>query len=133
MKVAYIQYASLKMTCVFVETFPLLFCFSVITAAQKTQTQLQKIRKRSCTAFRKLICVQPSALWKKPSASSEETFWFSEEAFQFAVQAAPQTHFRKMFRMSASFFWCVPMLEGNILEDQRINEGCSAWRHNLWR
>ena len=43
--------------------------------------------------------------------SSEEAFRFFgrnlrflEEAFQFAVGAAPQTHFGKVFRMSASFF-----------------------------
>jgi len=39
------------------ETFPLLFCFSITNTARKTQMQLQKIHKRSCTAFRKLMCV----------------------------------------------------------------------------
>ena len=66
---------------VFAETFPLLFCFSVTNAARKTQTQLRKtqaqlwktqtqprkIRKLSCTVFRKTMCVQTQR-------SLEETF-----------------------------------------------------------
>jgi len=79
--------------------------FSLLTRLGKTQTQLRKmqtqprkIRKWSCTAFRKLMCVQTQR-------SSEEAFWFAEEAFQFAAGAAPQTQFGKAFRMSASFFW----------------------------
>ena len=60
------------------------------------------IHKRSCTAFRKLICVQTqrsseesfrffgkklSDSQKKPSDSSEKTFRFSEEAFRFSEKA----------------------------------------------
>ena len=67
--------------CTFVETFPLLFCFAITNAARKKQTQLwktqmhlRKIHKRSCTAFRKLMCVQTQR-------SSEEAFnsWKSSD------------------------------------------------------
>ena len=78
------------------------------TQLRKTQTQLRKILKWSCSAFRKLVCI-----WTQHS--SEEALWFLKEAYRFAaeavrfsVQAAPQTHFGKTFRMLASFFWRVP-------------------------
>jgi len=41
---------------------------------------------------------------EEASASLEETFRFSEEAFWFAVQLH-RKHFRKMFQMSASLFF----------------------------
>ena len=43
--------------------------------------------------FRNLYVYEPSAVWKKPSMSSEE-------AFRFAALAAPLTHFGKTLRMS---------------------------------
>ena len=66
--------------------------------------------------FGNLCVYKPSALQKKPSMSSEETLLFLEEVFQFAeafwfvVQAVPQMHFGKTFRMSPSFFWHVPFV-----------------------
>ena len=57
-----VWYASLKMTYI---------CryLSVTNAAWKTQTQIRKICKQSCTPFQKLMCVQTQR-------SSEEAFHF---------------------------------------------------------
>ena len=74
--------------------------FSLQMQLQKTQTQLRKIGKRSCTAFRKVMCVWTQSSSEEASMSSEETFQFSEEAFRFA----PQTQFGTTFRTSASYF-----------------------------
>jgi len=73
----------------------LLLCFFVITNSAPEDTNApRKIHKRSCTAFRKLMCIRTQCSWKKPSASSEETFRFSEEAFQFA-HSCPANAFQK--------------------------------------
>ena len=92
---------------------------SVTNAARKTQTQLwktqtrpRKIHKRSCTAFRKPMCVRTQRsseeafrFFGRNLRFSEEAFRFAEEAFQFAARAAPQTHFGKAFlNISVIFF-----------------------------
>ena len=46
------------------------------------------------------LCVHLSTLQKKPYASSEETFWFLEEAFQFAVR---HYFWRVLYLQLASF------------------------------
>ena len=113
-----LQYAYLKWRA-FAETFPLLFCFSVINTARKTQTQLwktqtqpRKICKWSCTAFQKPMCVQTQRsseeafqFFGRNLRFPEGAFRFAEEVFQFAAGAAPQTQFWKAFQMSASFFF----------------------------
>jgi len=80
--------------------FPLLFCSAVTNAAQKTQTQLRKIRKQSCTVFGNLCVYKPSAPQKKPSARN---LIFGRSLPICGASCATNT-FCKTFQMSASFF-----------------------------
>jgi len=63
----HLWYASIRMMCVCGNHFHCCTAFPL-------QAQLWKIRKQSCTAFWKLMCV-----WAQ--CSSKETFRFLEEAF----------------------------------------------------
>jgi len=50
------------------------------------------------------MCVQTLLSSEEAFRFFKKNLRFPEEAFQFEVGAAPQTHFGKAFRMSASFF-----------------------------
>ena len=86
----------------FAETFLLLFCFSVTHVAWKTQTQLRKICKQSCTMFQKLMCA-------RTQRSSEEAFHVFERnltilrrSLPICGRDVPQMHFGKVFQIAAS-------------------------------
>ena len=105
----------------FSATILLLFYFAIASTSRKTQTQLQKIRKRSSTAFRKLMCV-------RTQHSSVEAFHFfgrnlpilgrnlpiCRRSLRFAAQAVPQKNVPNVSVIF--FFWCVPykMFASNI-------------------
>lgn len=101
-----IRYSLIKMTCVCRNYF----CYC---AALLLQMQLRKIRKWSCTAFQKLICV-----WTQ--CSSEVAFRFFRKNCLIIERSLPiwavlQTYFIKNFRMSTSFsFWRVPYMYQHI-------------------
>jgi len=97
-----------KMTCICENHFCYYFALLLQTRLRKTQKQLQKIHKRSCTAFWKLMCVQTQR-------SSEEAFHFFgrnlpilRKSLLNCSRAALPTHFRKTVQMLALFVLSIP-------------------------
>ena len=83
---------------------------------QKTQKQLQKICKQSCTTFWKLMGDQTQH-------SSEEAFRFFRRSLPILGRILPicsagalQTHFRKHSKCWCQVFWCVPYICNYILD-----------------
>ena len=59
-------------------------------------------------AFQNHVCRNPVLFAKNPSASSEDTFWFSKEAFLICSEASPQTHLEKCSKGWRHDLRCVP-------------------------
>ena len=74
-------------------------------AALPLQMQLQTIRKQSCTALWKLMHVQNQRSLKEAFHFFGRNLSIRERSLQIYGTATLQLHFRKMFWLSASFFW----------------------------
>ena len=53
----------------------------------RSKRERRRYVSKAAPRFGNLCVYEPSALRKKPSDSSEKTFWFSEEAFRFAAES----------------------------------------------
>ena len=91
----------------------LLYCYAQMQLS-KTQTQLRKIRKRSCSVLQKLMCAWIQHCSEEAFHFLKETFdsWMKPSGFQKKFSdlwlSCATNAFWKNVWMLASFFWRVP-------------------------
>ena len=108
------------MTCVCGNYFCYCAALLLQTQLQKTQTQLWKTCpvSKAAPCLRNVCVYEPTALWRKPSIYSVETFQFLEEAFRFAAQLCCKHMFRKTFQCNVDItvfeVYMYPILYGVV-------------------